>query len=256
MRLVVSENLQRHKLWSKERVAEDLKSTQLTIKNLCKLYAPSPEKWRGFYNDIWKWRKLDPDFNVLVLSHMKKTSPTRKGTGGRPKKDGGDKSWQQLFCEELVRQNGNRHKASLVTPYSFETINQMLTPQYTEYDEKFARMVRATELQLAAYAEELIMSTLAPENFDSLETAKIAQTKAWIASKVLEKLDDSRWGKKMNIDMRGEIRHTALNGARQNLIANLVDEQQMFMQKRGLALPAARDIVDAEVVSEQPLETK
>lgn len=192
------------------------------------MYAPSPEKWRGIYSDVWRWRKTDQEFDSIVTEYIQKTTGKKSLAGGRPRLDNGDKSWQQEYCEALIRFNGNKEKAAQVTPYSFEQIYEMTNPTYGSYDSEFSKMVLSTELKLAAKAEEMVFSALSEENFVDLHTAKIAQTKVWIATKILEKMDKNRWGKDLNVRHSGSINHIQI--PREKILATLVDEQKKYLE--------------------------
>lgn len=250
MKVTASDSKHRHKLWGKEQILLDIQSSNLSLKKLCSIYAPSPDKWRGYYSDIWKWRRLDASFDKAIIQYMNKVNPVKGKSPGRPRKDKDDPDWMERFCEALIKNNGNRVKAAEVTPYSFDTITQMLSPLYTSYNEKFTKMVKAKELELAARFEELLVSCADPSNFDSLDSAKITQAKAYISSRALEKLDIERFGRTQRLDVRGTVTHQIGTSQREVLIANLVEEQNRFMKARGLALPAAKsqDVIEAEVI--------
>lgn len=232
----------------------DFRTGSSTLRDVCARYAGDKDHWRMYYNDVWKWRKFDREFDTSMKTEIEKKG--RVMAGGRPPKDGGKDDWKQDFCDALVRENGNRVKACMVTPYEWSTILQKLDPAYSEYDMGFAQMVRNTELLIAAKAEELLLSTLDESNYDSFDAAKIAQIKARNATTVLEKLDSKRYGKHIVVENTGTIRHSLENRNAASLFASLVEEQRNFMSERGIkSLPAkaeSLEIVEAEYV---PVET-
>ncbi len=76
----------RHKFWGKSFVEKDLETTELGITEYCKKF--DPEKWRGYYNDIWKWSKTDKDFEVKYKAYLNRIGA--HSSGGRPPLDDGD----------------------------------------------------------------------------------------------------------------------------------------------------------------------
>lgn len=258
----------RHKLWDKALIVEDFKRlSHIKLVDYCRQYG-GEDHWRTYYNDIWKWRKLDKDFDQSVRDYLDKTNPRKGGhAGGRPEKDGGDKSWQDEFCLALVACNGNRPKAAQVTPYSWEELYEMLDPDYTSFNEEFSKKVKAVELELAARAEEIMVEALHEDNWKTVGDAKITQAKVWVAKTVAEKLDPKRWGKHVELLHKGGIEHRHVIGSSQaDTIARLKDEQEAFLQvKRGepqKALPAPPieleyiDAEEVEVVSMDPVDTE
>ncbi len=214
-------------LFSKKQIIEDLKYSSAPLKTICAAYAESPDKWRSIYNRVWKERKLDPEFDDIVVSYMKRTKDKMVFVGGRPRLDKGDKSWQDIYLKKLEEFKGNRAKASEFTPYSWETILQMISPGYTEFDDVFAKRVRSVELKLSAYAEETMYEMLMPEYHGDMESSKIAQTRAWIADRILQKVDRERWGNKVDMKVEGKVRHEFHD--RQVRINLLVEEQKRFL---------------------------
>lgn len=235
----------------------DFRATNETLRELCARFAGDNDHWRMYYNDVWKWRKLDKEFDDAMTDEIQRKSGKVVNIGGRPRKDGGDDDWKAAYCKALLKYSGNRVKAAEATPYQWSTILQKLDPAYTEYDMEFAQMVKNTELQMAAIAEELLISTLDPANYENFEAAKIAQIKSRNASAVLEKLDTKRYGRHITVENTGTVRHQLENRNAAQLFATLVNEQQSFMQSRGiLQLPAKSEsveVVDAEYV---PVETR
>jgi len=259
VRLVPANPPQRHPLWDKERVANDLQSLSHTgLIKICKQYG-GEDHWRTYYNDIWKWKKLDKDFATIVNEFLERNSPgMSQPNSGRPRNDDGDKSWQEGYCEALVKFNLNRAKAASVTPYSFDTIYQMLDPEYSSYDKDFARMVKVTELTIASRAEQMVVDALHEDNFKDIESAKTTQSKVWVATKALEKLDPKRWGKQIEMTHKGTINHQHQLSAqtRGELFARLKTEQDAFLVERQKKyLPPAENIIEAEIVNEPVLDT-
>lgn len=250
----------RHPLWSKEQLKKDLCNSSSPLKTILKVYAPSPDKWRGIYNDVTIWRKTDLELSKLLDEQLKKTQKkrTKKASGGRPRKDLGDLSWQDRFCEALVNpedpaDKGNRYKAALLTPYTWETISKKIQPGYTDFDEEFYEKVRAAELRIASEAESMLLSMLNEKSFEDFETAKISQAKAWYLTKVLEKMDKLRWGKEMNVKHSGQVNHNVQLLPPEKQLANLVEEQQHYFQKNIQLLSATNsDVIEVEVTEVNP----
>jgi hypothetical protein len=137
----------------------------------------------------------------------------------------------------------------------------MLDPEYSSYDDHFAKMVKAVELEIAAQAEEIMVGAMGEENWTDMASAKIAQAKVWVAKTVAEKLDSKRWGKHIELTHKGGIEHRHTIGpSNAEKIARLKDEQEAFLTKAREvkelpAAPISMDIIDAEVVSVRPVDS-
>ena len=174
--------------------------------------------------------------------------------GGRPKKDVLE-GWQKDYRQWIVKFKGNRVKAAEKTPYAWETIAKMLTPDTSEFDKVLAEQVTLAYQELAGQAEEATFDALQSlvEN-PTTDQAKISQAQAYISTKILEKIDSLRWGNKMSVNVKGKVQHQLLPS--DTVIAQLAPAQQAFFGNRaGKALPAApaeltdnADVLEAEVV--------
>lgn len=214
----------RHGLWSKEFVLSELKTSELGITKICKMYAPSTDKWRALYNDTVRWRTEDPEFAMAVEENRARTDSKKREhpSGGRPRLDQDPEhhDWQLRFCEELLNTK-SRKKASLVTPYDEDTIYRMLHEKYKEYDANFAEMVHLVEMRMVARAEEII--------WKAMEDATSPKDRAWIAKEILKVRERGKWGDKLDVSVNTTIRHM-LPGERQKLMASMVDDQNKFFQ--------------------------
>lgn len=258
MRLKVSDRSLRNPLWNKQRVLGDLKLFG-SIRTLCKHYG-TEEHWRAYYSDIWKWcNPKSPDYDQEFKKHMDEwlEQTGKKRSGGRPKKDVFD-GWKQDYRKWIVQLNGNRVKAAEKTPYSWETIAKMVTPDTSEYDKELAEQVALAYQELAAKAEEATFQAL-----DSLvlnptpEQAKISQAQGWLATKILEKVDKSRWGREQTVNHKGKVQHQLLPS--DTVIAQLAPAQQRYFGKGvaktlppvSEALNASGDVIEAEYVESE-----
>lgn len=258
MKITSNTTANRHPLWDKERIKEDLSSLSHTgLIKLCKQYG-GEDHWRTYYNDVWKWKQLDTEFAAILSEFLERNSPgMSQPRSGRPRSDNGDKSWQDEYCIALATHNLNRQKAARATPYSFEMIYQMLDPEYSSYDPEFAKKVKAIELEISSRAEEMAVLALNEENYRDIETAKITQTKVWVATKVLEKLDPKRWGKQIEMTHKGTInhRHQLAGGSKGELFARLKEEQDAFLAERlQRSLPPSQEVIEVEIVDEPVLD--
>lgn len=235
---------------------KDFVTTSLSVKDYCKKYG-GEDHWRKYYNQVWLWRRADPLFDSLVTTSMQKNGIRETRAGGRPKLEDQQPTWREDFCAALLEFNGNRQKAAAKTPYDLKTILQKMNINYTSYDKEFAEMVRTTELTISARAEELMnKAVLEFEDSNlSMDRAKILDIQARVAEKVVSKLDFERWGKRMNLEVSGQINHKVLpQGER---IARIMTEQREIMAGKGLDLPIAlpqkteHPVIDAEIVSEK-----
>lgn len=236
-----------HPFFNKEWVAQDFATTKLSVKEYCKKYG-GEDHWRKYYNQIWLWRKADPEFDELIKSNMIANGMREVRAGGRPSKDESQPTWRQDFCTALVKENGNREKASAATPYDFRTITQKINPNYTSYDKEFAEMVRATELSISAKAEEMLNKALAEfENPNmKMDRAKILDVQARIAEKIVQKMDHERWGKRMNVEVSGQINHKLIpQGER---VARIMTEMREILKGKGLELPLALPAPEVEPI--------
>lgn len=240
----------RNPYWSKELFLSDLEQAG-NIKRVCEIYADEQKGWRAYYTDVSRWRKEDPMFDQKVKAILSVSDSSQGAGPGRTPIDQGDKSWWGDFCDELYNRSGNRQAASLVTPYSFKTILDMLNPETTSYNKEFAEMVEVTEAEISAEVEEMFLDLRKPENFETFEAAKIAQTKAWYATKVLEKLDKKRYGRFIEVKgkMTHEHSHQLLPPSER--MFNLWEEQKKFLEKKAqfmLEDGKQSEVIDAEEV--------
>lgn len=167
--------------------------------------------------------------------------------------------WKTKYCEELLRTK-SRTKAALVTPYPWDSIYKMLHEKYSEYDQKFADMVHMVETRLVAWAEE--------EIWNSLSDATNAKDRAWIADRILSKMDRERWGDKLDVKHTGAIQHL-LPQQRLMLLGEAAADQAVFIaegnvpKQLGTGEPVPmdfgsierkksdeEDVIDAEVINE------
>jgi len=201
---------------------------------------------------------MDKEFDSAIKQYIHRTSDVKKTQGGRPPLDKGDKSWQIEFCKALYKNDGNREKASKVTPYDFDTIYTFLSQSHEYYDEDFARKVRITELKIAAKAEEMVLSLLDPSNFATVDDSRISQTKAWVGMKILEKLDKDRYGKEIGVKHSGTVKHELVS--RESAVARLVEEQKNWMQSNQKYLQAETDsanVIDiTPTLVHEPIQAK
>lgn len=246
----------RHRLWSKSQFLQDLEKHG-EIKKVCEIYA-FDSKWRANYTDVRQWRKEDPEFDAKVLSIISQFGNDRT-QNGRPRKDENDKSWQVDYCEALVSGKLSLEAAASATPYSIRQIQEFLNPNYTSYDEEFAKMVEEAELRVSSKARVIMAEGLEPEAYADFETAKITQTKLWAAHKALEKLEPKRFGRKVEVSGTVQYQHQHRLMAPNDRIAMLLEDRQKFMEaKRKQMLLASgdrpemsasgEDVLDAEVI--------
>ena len=198
---------------------------------------------------------------------MKALQTSHEGAGGRPRLDKGDDSWKQKFYEAYLKCNGNYGKAAAVTPYSVRQIREFLSPGSSSYDEDFFKEVDALDLTLAGDVQESFIGLLSDErNWEKLETAKIAQTKGWVQSKILSALD-AKWGRRSEVVVKGQVEHkhsvdykpreqvlAELDDDRKKFFARMRDERKALPQATSTAveLPVAPELVpiEAEVVED------
>lgn len=198
------------------------------------------------------------------------TSELSTKAGGRPKLDEGDPRWKERFCEDLYRYDNDREKASKNSPYSFKTILQKLTPGYTSYDKEFHEMVRATELQISARAEALMVQAavefgselMSGHSKEAVDRAKILDTQSRVAERVTSKLDQQRWGRNQRVELNStnrteiDIKVTTIEQRHMKITA-LLEDQRRFLESRGAKLPVAipahqEPILEAEIVEPTP----
>ena len=252
MQLSVNESLIRPPLWSKERFVTDLKQNGGKVRAACRTNSDESTSWRALYNDVWKWRRLDKEFDKEVSALV-----TRTAAEGRPPLDGGDTSWYIDYCTALRNFNGNWRKAAEASPYSIRQINEFLDPSSSSFRKEFYDLVSEIFLEVAGDLQEMFFSLREEHNWESFEAVKIAQQKAWVALKGLEKLDASRWGRKAEINVSGSVQHIHKNEPmdKQALLASLWEERNLFFAKKEqLRLESMRQeaeampVIEAEVV--------
>ena len=252
----------RHSLWSKEAFLADLAKLG-TAKAVCEMYATPESSWQALQGDVWAWRQTDKRFDAQVAELM----PGPKSPG-RPRKDGGDTSWQEDYCAELVETSGNEHKARLKTPYSSRQISEFLDPNASSYDERFAIMVQDSWAEIAGLNQEAAfggvkeatkLAEAAESGKEAFFEIKAVETKARMAAKALEKILPDKYGNR--VTMGGKVEHVHQLQSRYRtkaeLVANFVEERERFMEhrKESLQLPAniqtiKEEPVDVEVIEE------
>lgn len=246
MKLQTSEK-ETHPFFTKEWVATDFATTKLSVKEYCQKYG-GEDHWRKYFNKLWLWRKADPEFDRLITQNMTANGMRETRAGGRPSKEEEQPTWREDFCAALLKENGNREKASHATPYSLKTLIQKLNVNYTSYDKEFSEMVRATELTISAKAEEMLNRALAEfeDGKIAMDRAKILDVQARIAEKIVQKMDHERWGKRMNLEVSGQINHKLIpQGER---IARIMTEQRDILRGKGLDLPLALKEPEPQVI--------
>lgn len=232
----------RHPLWSKESLKDDLRSGSLTLTAICQKWG-SKDKWRGLYSDVKTWELQDPEISELIRLNTVATDSKKRTsiTGGRPSKESlpENHDWKLAYCEELLKTKSKK-KACLVTPYDQDEIYKRLNEKYTEYDAKFAEMVHLTEMQMVAWAEEVIWTALGEETKP--------KDRAWIAKEILKVRDRPRWGDKLDISMSGSITHKTEETKRVILLEASEDIKKLFDVKPAVPLLESGNIVDVEEV--------
>lgn len=202
------------------------------IKKVCEIYADKTAGWQAYYSDQWRWRKADPDLNAEVESILKSGNLDRPNNS-RPRNDEGDKSWQADYCKALIDHKMALDKAASVTPYSIRQIEDFLDPVCSSYDEEFTKMVKESELTFSSRAREMLVDSLSPDAYETFEASKSTQTKVWVATKVLEKLEPKKFGRKQ-IEVTGTIdhRHQHRLMPRDQKFAMLQEDRRLFLERR------------------------
>lgn len=231
-------------LWGPEALSREIaKKDGRSLKAILEQYATESTGWRGLYNDVRRWRRMDPDLQKMIDDHVQATAPSKKRGSGRPRNDVKEDNhdWRLAYVEEYMRTN-SREKASKVTPYKPSAILEMLNPNKTEYDKQLAEMVGS--------AEQMIVDRVSSAALDALDEAVSqgadAKTKAWIALGIL-KTHPKGWQQKMELNVTGSVKFELDRG---RVVAELLaDQQRYFANTRPLALVAG-DVVDAEEVKD------
>lgn len=230
----------RHPLWSKDSLKEDLRSGSLTLTAICQKWG-APNKWRALYSDVKAWELEDPEISELIRLNTVATDSKKRTQikGGRPSNEEVTEQydWRVDYCNELLSTK-SRKKACLVTPYTQDEIYKRLNEKYSEYDQQFSEMVHLSEMQLVAWAEELM--------WESLGEAKTAKDKAWIAKEILKVRDRPRWGDKLDISMTGTITHKSEESRRHLLLEASRDIAALFEVKPEVPLLPSGEIIEAE----------
>lgn len=233
----------RHPLWSKEVLKDDLRSGSLTLTAICQKWGQK-EKWRGLYSDVKTWERDDPEISELIRLNTIATDSKRRSSigGGRPAKEEQHPDWKVAYCLELLKTKSKK-AACLVTPYNQDEIYKRLNEKYTEYDQQFAEMVHLAEMQLVAWAEEVIWT--------SLGEATSPKDRAWIAKEILKVRDRPRWGDKLDINMSGTITHRTETDRKVLLLKASEDISKLFDVKPSVPLLESGEVIDAEEVESE-----
>lgn len=251
----------RPRLWGDpEFFLEDLQKHR-SIKKVCEIYANETISWRSLYADTWRWRKADPTLDAHVKAILEEEGSSRDNAG-RPRNDGGDKSWQRDYTEALIEWKLNLTKAAEVTPYSVRQLEDFLDPSTSSFDPEFASMVREAYLHFASIATEQLIDTLDPAAWEDFDQAKITQGRAWNLQKIMTMLDQRRFGRR--VEVTGTVQHQHQHrllppGER---LSMLIEDRRKFMEARAAdvkALPPGDpaetlDVLDVEELDVIPVQ--
>lgn len=217
------------------------------IKAIC-LYYGGKDHWRKCYNDIWKWKQIDPAFAEAYESYKIKMNK-QNASGGRKKLSEKDPDWIEKFCEAYIKFR-NPRKAAEVTPYSFSSLMRMTDPNDSQYNEEFTKRFKIAGQEISADLEQIALDAayLIGEGVTSLtqDEAKILDIQSRISLNTLSKLNPARFGKKLEMQVSGKVDHVHSLGGRVNTLTSLMTEQRQMLKEKGIYLPAP--IPDEEVL--------
>ena len=96
----------------------------------------------GLEQEVWTWRQADADLDRQVMAVLEESGRAGRG-GGRPPKDGGDRSWVERYCAILIESGGDREKARTESgcPYKSRTIEEMSETGSSAYDKEVADQI-------------------------------------------------------------------------------------------------------------------
>lgn len=236
------------KRWNVEALKLALRDKNRTLKSILNEYATASTGWRGLYNDVTRWRKMDPDLERMIKENTVVTSKSQ-GVGGRKRKDSinaEDADWR-VRCVEEYKRTASITKAAAVTPYKVDEIHRMMTVGRTEYDKLFAEMMEIAEQTLVARAAESVFGALE----EAEQTGASPKDKAYIALGIL-KTHNKGWQQKntLDVNINGKVKFE-LDRSRE--IAELIAEQRRaFGESRPLALPSGVD--ESNVIDLAPIK--
>jgi len=231
-------------LWNIEALKRDLTNHVGSLRAILKSYATASTGWRGLYNDVARWRDMDPDLQKLIDANVKAMGRSPVVAKGRKRADSKDEDadWRARYGKEYLATNGNLNKAAAVTPYTPETIQGMLRQGRTEYDKQLVDIIETCDRLLVGKAAESV--------FNSLDEAEknpniSPKDKAYIALGIL-KTHSKGWQQKMELNVTGSVKFELDRG---RVVAELLAEQQRFFKgNRPLALTSGEEVIDAEEV--------
>lgn len=248
---------ERNKFWSKESFLSDLEKIG-NIRGTCRIYEDENKGVQAYEGDVRRWRRDDSVFDEKVIAILSVSETTSIAGPGREPKDGGDKSWQEEYCLALYKFDGNRKLAAEATPYSFGQIMDMLNPETVSYDKEFHEKTKVVEASIAAEVEGLLLSLRKDDAYKDFNTSKITQTKAWYALKLLEKLDRMRYGRYVEMQMKGTMKHehTVELIPREQKMFTLWEDQRKFLDVKRKALMEGviptDQVIEGELVESSP----
>lgn len=250
----------RHGLWSKESLLEDV-GKYGSAKRVCQMYG-GEEHWRTYYNDIWRWRRSDAEFERRYRALVKP-----RGAEGRPRLDGGDKGWFDDFFAALESCYLDETEAIAKSgcPYSERQLREFRSRSSSSYDKEYHERWETVRLRVVnagkGEAARLLEPVEIPTEYDAkaielaLTKAKIQQMRANTLTKILQSLDKEEWGRELHMKGTVDFRHQleARYRPREELLLALAEERKQFEVRQSvpLELPSGDDVVDAEVVSEE-----
>lgn len=231
--------------WNLEALKRDLTNHVGSLKSILISYATASTGWQGLYNDVARWREMDPDLQRMIDENLAALGGKTEKLKGRKRKDASDvdADWRTRYGAEYLATNGNLNKAAAVTPYTPTTILCMTKPNRTEYDKQLVDIIENCDRLLVGKAAESV--------FNSLDEAEknpniSPKDKAYIALGIL-KTHSKGWQQKMELNVTGSVKFELDRG---RVVAELLAEQQRFFKgNRPLALTDG-NVVDVEEVAD------
>lgn len=250
---------ERHPLWSKETLLSDVKSHG-SVRKVCRIYGGA-DGWQRYYSDIFRWNRSDPSFRKRLLALVK-----RRG-GGRPRLDGGDKSWFDQFFEALYRRGLNEYAAAQESgcPYSPRQLREFRSRSSSSFDKDYWERYEDVRIRIANEAKEEAVKTMrpveVPDKYDedavelAVTKAKIQQMRSQTLTRVLQSVDREEFGRELHLKGQIDHRHQLESRYRDpnEVIAELAGSYREFQRSRmAKQLESGdRNVIDVEVVPEK-----
>jgi hypothetical protein len=192
-------------------------------------------------NDIRKWRKFDPEFKARwnEVRYAGEALPTQGQVSLDDRE--GNEDLPVRFSLELVALNGNFPEAARRVGMSPQAVRHRLQEASPYYDERWVHAVQAANEELVGRKK-----TIYGEAIDGAKSEGDHRTVGLLVARELETLDKAWDRRNQKLEVSGKVEFHLK--PREERLAEAARQQQIFLQQRQQALPAAPLTIDEPAV--------